>query len=43
MQLPFDDVEIMRRVAARDQQALLALYEQYGRAVFSHADRILQN
>lgn len=43
MQSPFDDVGIMRRVAAHDQQALLALYEQYGRAVYSLAYRILQN
>lgn len=33
----------MRRISARDQQALHMLYEQYGRGVYSLAFRILQN
>src|SRR5215216_1192342 len=43
MHLPFDDRECVRRIAARDQQALWALYEQYGKAVYSLAYRVLQN
>ena len=43
MHVQFDDIEFMRRIAAHDQQALLALYEQYGKAVYSLAYRILQN
>ncbi|MCC6802381.1 MAG: sigma-70 family RNA polymerase sigma factor [Anaerolineae bacterium] len=38
-----DDIQLMRRIADRDQQALMALYQQYGRAVFSLAYRILGN
>lgn len=37
------DTELMKRIAARDQQALRLLYEQYGQAVYSLAYRILQN
>lgn len=33
----------MKRITARDQQALRLLYEQYGQAVYSLAYRILQN
>lgn len=43
MHLPSDDIELMRRIAAHDQQAFLALYEHYGKAVYSLAYRILQN
>ena len=39
----FDDIDVMRRVAAHDQQALWALYQQYGKAVYSLAYRVLQN
>lgn len=38
-----DDIDLMRRIADRDQQALLTLYEQYGTAVYSLAYRILGN
>jgi len=38
-----DDAKLMRQIAAHDQQALLALYQQHGKAVFSLAYRILQN
>ncbi len=43
MYSPPDDIELMRRIAARDQQALWALYQQYGKAVYSLAYRILSN
>jgi len=43
MHTVFDDIELMRRIADHDQGALLALYEQYGKAVYSLAYRILQN
>jgi RNA polymerase sigma-70 factor, ECF subfamily len=43
MPSPTDDIEIMKRVAAQDQQAFKLLYEEYGRAVYSLAYRILQN
>jgi RNA polymerase sigma-70 factor (ECF subfamily) len=43
MYSPFDDIESMRRIAAQDQQAFRALYQQYGKAVYSLAYRILQN
>lgn len=43
MQLPPDDIELMGRIAARDQQAMGMLYDQYGKAVYSLAYRILQN
>lgn len=39
----FDDVELMRRIAAHDQEALRALYQQHGKAAYSLAYRILQN
>lgn len=38
-----DDIDLMRRIADRDQQALMALYQQHGRAVYSLAYRILGN
>ena len=43
MHSPVDEIELMRRLAARDQQALLTLYQQQGKAVYSLAYRILQN
>ena len=43
MHVQFDDIEIMKRVAARDQQAFRELYQQYGTSVYSLAYRILQN
>ena len=43
MYSPFDDIELMRRITARDQQAFLALYQQHGKAVYSLAYRILRN
>lgn len=43
MYSPTDDIHLMLRIADRDQQALMALYQQYGRAVFSLAYRILGN
>jgi RNA polymerase sigma-70 factor (ECF subfamily) len=38
-----DDIQLMRQIASRDQGALLTLYEQHGRAVYSLAYRVLQN
>jgi RNA polymerase sigma-70 factor, ECF subfamily len=38
-----DDIELMRRIADRDQQALMELYQQYGKAVYSLAYRVLGN
>lgn len=43
MQSHLDDIELMQRIAARDQTAFRALYQQYGKAVYSLAYRILQN
>lgn len=43
MQFQFDDIEIMRRVDARDQQAFRLLYQEYGKAAYSLAYRVLQN
>ncbi len=37
------DEELLRRVAAGDQEALLALYDRYGRLVYSLAYRMLQD
>lgn len=37
------DVELLRRVAAGDQDALLILYDRYGRLVYSLAYRMLQD
>jgi RNA polymerase sigma-70 factor (ECF subfamily) len=38
-----DDIELMRRIADRDQQALWELYQEYGKAVYSLAYRVLGN
>ncbi len=38
-----DDIEVMRRIADRDQQALWELYQEYGKAVYSLAYRVLGN
>lgn len=38
-----DDIGLMRRIAERDQEALWALYQQYGKAVYSLAYRVLGN
>jgi RNA polymerase sigma factor (sigma-70 family) len=43
MHSQFDDIEFMRRIATHDQQAFRALYQQYGKVIFSLAYRILQN
>lgn len=43
MQSQFDDLDIMNRIAARDQQAFRALYQEYGKAVYSLAYHMLQN
>ncbi len=43
MHSPFDDIDLMRRIAAHDQQAFMALYQHHGRAIYSLAYRILQN
>src|ERR1041385_1575938 len=43
MYTPSDDIELMRRIAERDQQALMELYQQYGKAVYSLAYRVLGN
>ncbi len=38
-----DEIELMRRIAAQDQQAFRAIYQQYGKAVYSLAYHVLQN
>jgi len=38
-----DDLELMRRIADHDQQAFRALYQEYGKAVYSLSYRVLQN
>ena len=43
MYSPSDDIALMRSIAERDQEALWALYQQYGKAVYSLAYRILGN
>src|SRR5215475_1504174 len=43
MQSQFDDIKYMRQIAAHDQQAFRAIYQQYGKAIYSLAYRILQN
>src|SRR5215813_508642 len=43
MQSQSDDKELMKRIAAHDQGAFRAIYQQYGTAVYSLAYRILQN
>ncbi len=37
------DVELLRRVAEGDQEALITLYDKYGRLVYSLAYRMLQD
>lgn len=37
------DIELMGRLAAHDQHAFQAIYQQYGKAVYSLAYRVLQN
>ncbi len=39
----FDDIDVMQRITAQDQQAFQALYQEYGRAVYSLAYRVVQN
>ena len=43
MHSPIDDIELMQRIATHDQQAFRAIYQQYGKAVYSLAYRVLQN
>ena len=43
MNSEFDDIQLMRRIANRDQSAFHGLYQAYGKAVYSLAYRILQN
>lgn len=38
-----DDFELMRQIAAHDQQAVRLLYQQYGKAIYSLAYHILRN
>lgn len=38
-----NEIDLMRRIVHRDQQALRELYQEYGRAVYSLAYRVLQN
>jgi RNA polymerase sigma-70 factor (ECF subfamily) len=38
-----NEIDVMRRIASRDQHALRELYQEYGKAVYSLAYRILQN
>lgn len=38
-----DNIELMQRIAVQDQEALKLLYQQYGKAVYSLAYRILGN
>lgn len=43
MQSQLDDITLMQRIGAHDQTAFRALYQQYGKAVYSLAYRVLQN
>jgi RNA polymerase sigma-70 factor (ECF subfamily) len=43
MNSPVDEVELMRKIAAHNQQAFHEFYQQYGKAVYSLAYRVLQN
>jgi len=43
MNSPVDEIELMRKIAAHNQQAFHELYQQYGKAVYSLAYRVLQN
>jgi RNA polymerase sigma-70 factor (ECF subfamily) len=38
-----DDIELMRRVTAHDQQAMRLMYQHYAKAIYSLAYHILQN
>lgn len=38
-----NEIELMRRIVRRDQQALREIYQEYGRSVFSLTYRVLQN
>ncbi|MBX3061343.1 MAG: sigma-70 family RNA polymerase sigma factor [Anaerolineae bacterium] len=38
-----DDKELMRRIAAQDQQALRLIYQQFGKAIYSLAYHVLQS
>lgn len=38
-----NEIDVMRRIAGRDQHALRELYQEYGKAVYSLSYRILQN
>jgi RNA polymerase sigma-70 factor, ECF subfamily len=40
---PSDEVEIMRRIIARDQTALSDLYDEFAKLVYGMAMRVLQN
>ena len=40
---PVDDIELIQKIAERDQQVLWTLYQEYGKAVYSIAYRILGN
>ncbi len=43
MNSPLDEIELMRKIAGQNQQAFHALYQQYGKAIYSLAYRVLQN
>ncbi len=43
MHSQFDDRELMKRIAAHDQQAFREIYQQYGKAIYSLAYHVLQN
>lgn len=43
MNSPVEEVELMRKIAAHNQQAFHEFYQQYGKAVYSLAYRVLQN
>lgn len=38
-----NEIDLMRRIVRRDQQALRELYQEYGRSVYSLTYRVLQN
>jgi len=39
----FDDINLMQRIATRDQQSFSAIYQQYGSAIYSLAYHVLQD
>lgn len=43
MNSPVDEIDLMQRIAAHNQQAFHTLYQHYGKAVYSLAYRVLQN